>query len=55
MNESELLTFEELKTIALKEGISNNKVSVGLWAKIRGYKKIKREIRDNKFIILYGK
>ncbi len=55
MNDLEqLFTFEELREIAIKDGISDNKVSVGLWAKIKGYKKAKREIRNNKFIYLYS-
>lgn len=56
MNEPRLLfTYNELREQAIKEGIADNKVSVGLWAKINGYIKTKREIRDNKFIWLYTK
>ena len=51
----QLFTFEELREIAIKENVADNKVSIGLWAKIRGYKKAKREIRNNKFIYLYRK
>lgn len=51
----ELFTYNELREQAIKEGIADNKVSVGLWAKINGYYKTKREIRDNKFVWLYTK
>lgn len=51
----ELFTYNELREQAIKEGIADNKVSVGLWAKINGYYKAKREIRDNKFVWLYTK
>ena len=50
-----LFTFDELREMAIKDGIADNKVSVGLWAKIKGYKRAKREIRNNKFVYLYRK
>ena len=50
-----LLTFDELREMAIKDGIADNKVSVGLWAKIKGYKRAMREIRNNKFVYLYRK
>lgn len=51
----QLFTFEELRDIATNENVADNKVSVGLWAKIKGYKKAKRVIRNNKFVYLYRK
>lgn len=55
IEQNELITYKELREQAIKEGIADNKVSVGMWAKIKGYSKIKREIRDNKFVWLYSK
>lgn len=52
---TDLITYEELRQIALKDNIADNKVSIGIWAKINGYEKVKREIRNNKFVWLYRK
>lgn len=46
-------TYKEIVTKAIKNGIPNNKVAVGMWAKLNGYIKIKRIIKDNKFTTLY--
>lgn len=52
---NKLFTYEEIRQQAIKENIADNKVSIGLWAKISGYIKIKRVIKENKFIWLYSK
>lgn len=35
-------TFEELKEIALNDGIIGNKVTIGIWVKMKGYIKKKK-------------
>lgn len=45
-------TFEELKEIAFNDGITGNKVTVGIWAKMNGYLKKKKQI-NKKRITLY--
>ena len=39
----ELITYNELRELALKENIKDNKVSIGMWAKIKGYTKKKKQ------------
>lgn len=51
----ETITFDELRELAVKEGIKDNKVSVGMWAKFNGYTRYKRKIRDNRIIWTYVK
>lgn len=48
-------TYEELRQIALKENVPDNKVYIGIWIRLNGYKKIKRTIVNNKFVWLYDK
>ena len=33
----QLLTYEEIREKALLQGISDNKVSIGMWASLKGY------------------
>lgn len=47
--ENKELTYEELRERAINEGIKDTKVSIGMWAKIKGYKKLYRKIINNKF------
>lgn len=51
----ETITFDDLRELAVKEGIKDNKVSVGMWAKFNGYTRYKRKIRDNRIIWTYVK
>ena len=51
----ETITFDELRELAVKEGIKDNKVSVGMWAKFNGYTRYKRRIRDNRIVWTYVK
>ena len=47
----EQITFEELRNKALLEGVADNKVSIGLYAKIKGY--IKKRKQVNKKVTIY--
>lgn len=47
-------TFEELKEIAFNNGIIGNKVTIGIWARMNGYLKKKKQI-NKKRITLYFK
>ena len=40
----EYYTFEQLKEMAFSDGITGNKVAVGIWAKMNGFLKKKSEI-----------
>ena len=51
----ETITFDDLRELAVKEGIKDNKVSVGMWAKFNGYTRYKRKIRDDRIIWTYVK
>ena len=51
MEEKRLITYTELRDIALKNNIADNKVSIGLWAKFMGYKK--RRIQDEGKTYIY--
>lgn len=44
-------TFDELKQIAFNNGITGNKVTIGIWARMNGYLKKKKQI--NKHRITY--
>lgn len=37
-------TFEELKQMAFSEGITGNKVTIGIWAKMNGFLKKKKQV-----------
>lgn len=49
--EKQLFTYEELQDMALKFNVKPNKVSVGIWAKINGYKKVR--LQKDKVITIY--
>lgn len=51
----ETKTFDELRELAISEGIKDTKVSVGMWAKFKGYTRYKRRIIDNRIIWTYIK
>ena len=40
----EYYTFEQLKEMAFKDGITGNKVAVGIWAKMNGFLKKKTSV-----------
>ncbi len=47
-------TFEELKQMAFSEGITGNKVTIGIWAKMKGFLKKKKQMNKQR-ITLYFK
>lgn len=51
MKEKKYLTYEEIRELALKEQIADNRVSVGMWAKFKGYKQ--QRIQRNKELRIY--
>ena len=48
------LTFDQIRELAIKDNIPDNKVSIGVWAKYKGYIK-KRKQKHNKVSIMYCK
>jgi len=52
---NELITFNDLKELAKSNGIADNKISVGMWAKFNGFIKDRRIIKDNRIIWTYKK
>ncbi len=51
--EENRLTFAEIREMALREGIADNKVSIGLYAKVKGYKKICKKDKNKKSVYYY--
>jgi hypothetical protein len=47
----ELLTYEQIREIALKQNIPDNRVSIGIWAQNNGYFKKRKQI--NKKVLTY--
>jgi len=47
-------TFDELKEIALNDGIIGNKVTIGIWAKMKGYLKKKKQINKHKVTLYFN-
>ena len=41
---TEIYTFQELRELALKYGIRDNKVHIGVWIQTQGYRKQRRQI-----------
>lgn len=54
MNNQEEFSFEELRRLALAHQVKDNKTVIGIWAKLNGYFK-KRKQRDNKVYTVYIK
>lgn len=44
-------TYEEIREKALKQGIADNRLRVGLWASSNGYIKSKRKIQGKVYTI----
>ena len=44
-------TYEEIREKALKQGIADNRLRVGLWASANGYIKSKRKIQGKVYTI----
>jgi hypothetical protein len=49
-----LLTYEEIRAKALSQGISDNKVSIGMWAGLNGYIKTRKQIRKKVYTVYYN-
>ena len=54
MNTKQEFSFEELRRLALAHQVKDNKTVIGIWAKLNGYFK-KRKQRDNKVYTVYIK
>lgn len=39
-----MLTYNEIRLLAIHNGIADNKVSIGIWLKMQGYKKVRKQI-----------
>lgn len=49
-----LLTYEEIREKALSQGISDNKVSIGMWAGLNGYIKTRKQINKKVYTVYYN-
>lgn len=54
MDEDIELTFNQLRELALTQNVDDSKTTIGIWAKLNGYSK-KRRQRDNKVYTVYIK
>ena len=50
----QLLTYEEIREKALLQGISDNKVSIGMWASLKGYIKTRKQIKKKVYTMYYA-
>ena len=51
--ETRLLKYEDIAALAMKEGVHNDRVSVGIWAKQHGYTKTRKQKKKKVFIGYY--
>lgn len=49
----ELFTYEQIRQLALADGITDNKVSVGMWARIKGYYKTRKMVKGKSQLMYY--
>ena len=49
----EYYTFEQLKEMAFKDGITGNKVAVGIWAKMNGFLMKKKQINKRRITFYF--
>lgn len=49
----QLLTYEEIREKALSQGISDNKVSIGMWAGLNGYIKTRKQINKRVYTVYF--
>lgn len=47
-------TYEEIREKALKQGVTDNRLRVGLWASSNGYIKSKRKIQGKVYTIYFA-
>ena len=45
-----MYTYNQIRQLAISKGIADNKVSIGIFAKIAGYKKVKKQINKERKI-----
>lgn len=50
----QLFTYEEIREKALLQGISDNKVSIGMWASLNGYIKTRKQIKKKVYTVYYA-
>ncbi len=50
----QLPTYEEIREKALSQGISDNKVSIGMWASLNGYIKTRKQINKRVYTMYYA-
>lgn len=50
----QVLTYEEIREKALSQGISDNKVSIGMWAGLNGYIKARKQINKRVYTVYYN-
>lgn len=50
----QLFTYEEIREKALLQGVSDNKVSIGMWASLNGYIKTRKQIRKKVYTVYYA-
>lgn len=50
----EYYTFEQLKEMAFSDGITGNKVAVGIWAKMNGFLKKKKQINKRRITFYFN-
>ena len=46
-------TYEQIRTKALKQGVKDNKVHIGLWANLNNYLKTRRKKEWKGYYLLY--
>lgn len=51
---NDLITFEQLRLIAVKNNVPDNKTEIGIWAKNNGFYKIRKQ-KDKKVRNYYFK
>jgi len=47
-----MLNYSKIRQLATSKGIADNKVSIGIWIKYQGYKKVRKQV-DGKRQIFY--
>lgn len=49
----EEFTYEQIRAKALKQGVKDNKVHIGLWANLNNYLKTRRKEKWKGYYLLY--
>lgn len=45
-----MYTYNQIRQLAISRGVADNKVSIGIFAKLQGYVKIKKQINKERKI-----